>query len=133
MDSRAYSSRILVTYALHQIPGAVVFVLLVVMLRHWFEIPWWPCLGLIALWVVKDVALFPSVWRSYDAQRLEPGHAMLGATGIVKDRLAPVGYIRVGGELWRAQVLEANSPVESGKTVCIGEVRGLTLLVKPCD
>ena len=107
--------------------------LFVVLLRHWFEMPWWPCLGLVALWVVKDIALFPFVWRSYDAQPLGSGHSMLGAMGIVKDELAPTGYIQVGGELWRAQALEGNLPVESGKTICIREIRGLTLLVEPCE
>ena len=133
MDRRAYSSRMLIRYALHHIPGAVFFLMLIVLLRHWIEMPSWIWWGLIALWVVKDIALFPFVWRSYDAQPLGPGHSMLGATGIAKDELAPTGYIRVGGELWRAQLLEGDSPVESGKTVCVREIRGLTLLVEPCE
>jgi len=123
----------LIRYALYQIPGAVFFLILIVLLRHWIEIPSWIWWVVIALWVVKDIALFPFVWRSYDAQPLRPGHSMLGATGIAKDKLAPTGYIQVGGELWRAQVLEGNSPVERGKTVCIREIRGLTLLVEPCE
>jgi hypothetical protein len=30
-------------------------------------------------------------------------------------------------------VLEGNPPVEREKTVCIREIRGLTLLVEPCE
>jgi membrane protein implicated in regulation of membrane protease activity len=81
--------------------------------------------------VVKDVLLFPFVWRSYDQDRHTDANTMIGLRGIVKDRLAPSGYIEVHGELWRAEVMEGAPFVESGGDVRVKGIRGLTLIVQP--
>ncbi|MFX0197796.1 MAG: NfeD family protein [Candidatus Hodarchaeota archaeon] len=84
----------------------------------------------MAFWVVKDVALFPFVWRSYDRERGEAPSPMVGAQGIVEDRLAPSGYVRVHGELWQAEPMRGGPAIDRGQVVRIQEVRGLTLLVQ---
>jgi len=56
---------------------------------------------------------------------------LIGTEGITEERLAPSGYIRVHGELWRAEVMEGEAPIERGETVLIQRAYGLTLLVKP--
>lgn len=53
--------------------------------------------------------------------------ALLGATGVAQQPLAPHGQILVHGELWQA---ESNVPVNPGEPVRVQAVRGLTLLVE---
>jgi membrane-bound ClpP family serine protease len=104
-----------------------------VLVRRWFDIPAWLAWGFLALWVTKDVILFPFVWRSYD--RDQPGDRipMLGAHGVARDRLAPSGYILAHGELWQAEVMEGNPPIERGEDVVVRGSRGLTLIVESAD
>jgi membrane-bound serine protease (ClpP class) len=53
--------------------------------------------------------------------------ALLGATGVAQQPIAPHGQILIHGELWQA---ESNSPIDSGDSVRVCAVRDLTLLVE---
>jgi membrane-bound serine protease (ClpP class) len=53
---------------------------------------------------------------------------LLGATGIVRSRLDPVGHVFVQGALWRAQAADRNE-LEVGDEVVVEKVDGLTLIV----
>jgi membrane-bound serine protease (ClpP class) len=55
---------------------------------------------------------------------------LIGATGEVTAPLAPVGQVRVLGELWEAR---ASSEVPRGATVRVVAMHGLTLDVEPAD
>ncbi len=59
----------------------------------------------VVLWVVKDVALFPRAegLRIRRQQTYSRGLSVLEATVI--DVLDPVGYVKVRGELWRAEIV----------------------------
>ena len=50
---------------------------------------------------------------------------------VAKDRLAPSGYVEVHGELWQAEVMEGAPPVQSGESIRVRGIRGLTLIVQP--
>jgi membrane-bound ClpP family serine protease len=80
--------------------------------------------------VLKDAILFPFVWRAYDWDRSGRADSMDGLRGRAVEPLAPSGYVRVRGELWRAEVSGGRLPVEAGQTVLIRGSRGLTLLVE---
>jgi membrane-bound serine protease (ClpP class) len=59
---------------------------------------------------------------------------MVGAVGVVRDPLDPVGQVFVEGALWRAQLADENggAPVlERGSRVRVESVEGLTLNVRP--
>lgn len=131
MNERSWSTRVVVRYALLQVPAAVLLVLILILVRRWVEIPAWSVWGLVALWVAKDVALFPFVWRSYTRDRPGESNSMVGVRGIAKDRLDPSGYVRVRGELWQAEVMRGGPPISSGEGVKVRGTRGLTLLVQP--
>ncbi|MBU4274140.1 MAG: NfeD family protein [Planctomycetes bacterium] len=111
----------------------VLLVLALALVRRWVDIPAWFVWGLVGLWVVKDLILFPFVWRAYDTDRAGAANCMVGARGIAKDRLAPSGYIRVRGELWRAEVMGDGPPIDRGQRVQVRGVCGLKLLVQPDD
>jgi len=85
---------------------------------------------LIAAWIGKDFLMLPFVWRSYEIQ-LEQRHPLTGAEGVVEKPLAPTGYIRVRGELWRAELAEEKGSLEKGEKVQVQRAEGLTLIVRP--
>jgi membrane protein implicated in regulation of membrane protease activity len=130
---RQWSFRALVKFILLQLPLLVFLPLVLLFIRQWVEIPLWLIWGLVALLIIKDIIMFPRVWRSYDQSRPGDGTSIIGMRGIVKDRLAPTGYIQVRGELWRAEITEGESPIERGKGVRVTGIDGLTLLVQQED
>ena len=118
-------------YALYQIPDIGILALILFVLHQWIDLSLWLYIGFVSLWMTKYVLVFSFVWRAYDKPRPGDVKSLIGTEGIAEERLDPSGYIRVHGELWRAEVMEKTIPVEKGETVQIERALGLTLLVKP--
>ena len=131
MRKRGWSFRIFVRYMLFQVPGVVLLYLLLILARRVVVLPTWFILSLVALWVIKDLILFPAVWRAYDQERRDDASSMVGSRGIAEDRLDPSGYIRVHGELWKAEMMEGSPSIGKGEKVAVRAIRGLTLRVEP--
>ncbi len=131
LKPRKISGPIYLRYVLLNIPELAAVVLILIIIEHWAVLPVWLFWGIIGLWIVKDVLLFPFVWRAYDWNRFEPSALMIGAVGIVKQRLAPSGYVRIHGELWRAEKLGQGPPIEAGQIVRVQKMEGLTVFVVP--
>ena len=125
--------RIYLKYVLLNIPELAVVVLILMIIENWVALPLWLFWSIIGLWIVKDALLFPFVWRAYDWGRSEPSGSLIGMQGIVKQRLAPSGYVRLHGELWRAERLGEGPPIEAGQTVRVEKVEGLTVFVRPLN
>lgn len=133
MEKRSWSGRVVLRYALLQVPGIVAAVGVIFLLRRWIVFPdayAWLALG---LWVVKDVLLFPLVWHAYDWD--DPGQtgSMIGKRGRVTRKLAPSGYVQIGGELWHAEAAEPHLSIEEGAWVTVERLDGLKLFVRPED
>lgn len=124
-----WTGRTLLKYVFIQLPGIAVLVLLLVIVQEWIEIPAWLIWGLVGLWVAKDVILYPFVWRAYEWGSEKETSPMAGLCGTAKDRLDPLGYVFVRGELWKARVIEGGV-IEKGENVLVKGSRGLTLLVE---
>lgn len=118
-------------YALIQVPGIVALSLALFLLNRWNVISVWLALGILLAWVVKDVALFPFVWRSYDKDNRDDTHPIIGSSGIAEGRLTPDGYVRIKGELWRAETMSGARAIDPGEDVLVRGMRGMTLLVEP--
>lgn len=129
MRQQRISKRVVAKYLLLQLPALLFLILILLLLRHWEIIPRWVFWAVVAAWAIKDALLFPFVWRAYDPDSPAAGHSLVGARGVARERLAPAGYIRIGGELWRAELEKGEPPVEAGEVVVVREVRGLTLRV----
>jgi len=123
--------RPLTKYLVIQIPGWILAVVVLAVLSRWIDLPLWAAVGLFFLWVAKDLILFPLLRPAYEAAGKRGVERMIGVQGIVEERLAPVGYIRVGSELWRAEALQTDKPIPLGSRVRVRGVRGLTLLIQP--
>ena len=89
--------------------------------------PWGLVLVVAAAVVEVGETLF---WiRFSQRRRIQAGaETLIGARAQVVTACAPVGQVRVEGELWRAR---CESGVEPGATVRVVGRDGLTLLVEP--
>jgi len=133
MNQRRGPTRILLRYALLQLPGLVLLVLILIFVQRREDLPAWVFLGSITIWVVKEAIFFPFVRRAYDWDHPQGVNSMVGARGIAKERLAPLGYVQVRGELWKAELMEGSLPLEKGGRVRVEGVRGLRLFVQSGD
>jgi membrane protein implicated in regulation of membrane protease activity len=133
MNEGKWSTRVLTRYTILQLPGLAVLVIIMLFVLRWFGLPVWLLWCSVFVWVVKDVILYPFVWRAYDQPRGKEADAMIGTCGIAKERMAPSGYVLARGELWKAELTAGSRPVEKGERVRVRETRGLTLIVKPWD
>jgi membrane protein implicated in regulation of membrane protease activity len=127
---RGWSARVMVRYALLQVPALGLLVVLLIVVQRWVDLPAWFTWGLVALWVAKDVIFFPLTWRAYDWDRPGDANSMVGVRGITEQQLAPSGYIRARGELWKAELMGDGPPIGRGEAVYVRGIRGLTLLVQ---
>lgn len=133
LKTRPWSARVVIKYVLLQIPAAAILILIVILIRTWYDYPPWAGWAVVALWIAKDTVLFPFVWRSYDSRVPNDAMSMVGKQGIAEEPLSPRGYVRVRGELWKAELAVGQPPIGKGEPVRVREVRGLTLRVAPDD
>lgn len=96
---------------------------------RWLEVPAWPGLLLLAVWITKDLLLYPSARRYYESQ--PPHQRMIGEQGEALCRLDPEGFARVHGEIWQVRVADSTTAIAAGAPVRVREVHGLRLLVEP--
>ena len=122
---------VVVRYTFFQIPDMAIFVLILILIHRWVNLPPWLTWGLVSLWVIKDILMFPFVWSAYKRSPSGGGQSLVGTEGIAEERLAPSGYVRLHDELWQAEVTGRGTPIEKGERVMVQGVNGLTLLVQP--
>lgn len=116
-------------YLLFQVPGWVAVCAVIILLVELDLIDaWWAAIA-VALWLIKDAAMYPLVRGAYAS----PGEAtgaerLVGETGVVTQPLRAKGYVRVRAELWRAELAEGEA--WPGERVRIIGAQGLTLRVR---
>jgi membrane-bound serine protease (ClpP class) len=90
--------------------------------------------------VIFTAALLGSFFAWVISKAVQARHAtvhtgaeeMIGAHGVVRSRLDPVGHVFVRGALWRAHTAD-DRPLEVGEEVDVEAIDGLTLTVAPSD
>ena len=120
-------------YWILQLPATALIIVILLLLRNRLDIPEWAIWSIVSIWVAKDALLYPLVWRSYDAGYPVTAHSMEGAHGVATERIDPTGYVRVRGELWRAELMNGALPIDKGERVLVEMRRDFTLLVRPRD
>ena len=131
LKHRKIPKSIYLRYILLNIPEFVAMLLILVVIQYWVVIPVWLLWSIIGFWIVKDAILFPFIWRAYDWDRAGKSRSMIGERGVAKEKLIPAGYVKIRGELWRAEKIGAGPPIEEGQPVRVKKMEGLTLFVVP--
>jgi membrane protein implicated in regulation of membrane protease activity len=118
----------LARYLLFQIPGWVGIVVLVGWL--WPRMGWsfWTGMATVAVWVGKDALLYPWLRSAYDRASWTDPARLRGRVGVVTQDIDPIGYVRLGSELWRARS-SSGLRLPSGARVRVESCEGLTLVV----
>ncbi|MBN1974756.1 MAG: NfeD family protein [Sedimentisphaerales bacterium] len=123
----------LIKYILLQIPELVVLIIALALINRFITIPTWLMITIIVIWIGKDIALFPKVWKSYVSDNPSPMEQLIGMNGIAMDSLNPDGYVKVKGELWKAEIRDLEFPLKEGDEIKVSDVEGMTLIVKRSD
>jgi len=131
MRSGRWSLATILKYTLFQLPEIAVIAVLFVFLEKWEVVSARVAYGLVAVWIAKDVLLYPFLWKAYEFKDTKETNPIIGQVGFVKQRLAPTGMISVRGELWKARIGDDTPPVEKGRHVRVISISGLTLTVEP--
>jgi len=113
-----------------QVPGWIAAACVLAALWEWAGLRPWMAALLFAVYVAKDAVMYPFVRRAYERGAQHGGERLVGAIGVVQRRLEPRGYVKINGELWRAENT-TSAALEPGTRVRITAVRGLTLEVVP--
>jgi membrane protein implicated in regulation of membrane protease activity len=116
-------------YLLLEVPGWILAGLIAVLLHRWMGLSPLAAGLIVALWIGKDVVLYRSVRDAYVAEGPSPTDRLLGRTGVVVEPLRPIGMVRLGGELWRAEPAAEGGAIPRGRRVRVEGVRGLLLSV----
>jgi membrane-bound serine protease (ClpP class) len=118
-------------YALAQVPGWIGLAIALLVARIWIDWPPWVAVAAAALWLAKDLIGYRIARHAFEATPANASSRLVGARCTAVRTLDPEGWVRLGGELWRAEIEPGSGPVAPGTTLRIAEVRGLVLRVEP--
>ena len=116
-------------YWLLQVPGWFVLAGLLWAAERWLSLPALACVLLFLGWLVKDAVLYPILGPHYHFQEREAHERLLGEEAIAQEALSPTGYVKLRGELWKAELKPSDRPASAGETVVVESVDGLRLKV----
>ncbi len=125
------SPQVLLRYTLLQIPGYLVLIAVLGAAMSFNLINFRLAVIIGIIWLIKDAVLYPFLWRAFAPSTSIIDNKIVGLNGAVIEPLAPTGYIRVAGELWRARPDDLNTTVGVGRHVRVIDSEGLTLIVRP--
>ena len=103
-----------VKYLLLETPGWVLAALVALLLYERVGLSAPLIVTLLAVWVAKDLALYPLLKDALSGDAGSEADKLLGQGGVVETTLDPVGIVRLGPELWRAQSSDQGSRSRSG-------------------
>ncbi len=129
MKNRKYAISTLSKYFFLQLPELCLAAVILLLLHTYLALQWKFVWLIFILLLFKDAALYPFVWKSYASSHV-PYKNLLGKQGVAIENIAPNGYGRVDGELWRIELVSSSDALHSGDTFVVERIDGLTLLVK---
>ena len=113
-----------------QVPGWGLVLLVGLALEQGSLFPRRAAFALLAIWVLKDLLLYPWLRAAYLPADGRPAAKLVGASGLAEQELAPEGLVRIGRELWTASIDAGGSAVPVGSRIAVKGVRGLKLIVE---
>jgi membrane protein implicated in regulation of membrane protease activity len=125
--------KVILKYTLLNLAELGLIAVALILVGHFVDIPTWLTITVLAVWILKDIAIFPKVWRAYTFDDNRPMRQLIGLEATVMDSLNPVGYVRVNGELWKAEVRDPRYPARKGDRTRVVDAKGMTLVVERSD
>lgn len=126
-----WTRSIVIRYALLQLPAIIIFTLLYWLVNQYFQMPVWLFWVILAGWIIKDILLFPFVWKSYDTRDKDKYAVLTGKTGTVIELPNPIGTVLINGEIWRGRLADPGVLVKKGEKVAVtGQEKRLLIIDK---
>lgn len=120
----------LTRYTLLQIPGWVITAGVLAIALELGFISFRVAAILFGLLLLKDAFIYPFVRRAYEPAGQNRVEDLIGHIAEVRRDLSPEGYVRLRGELWRAEADGAGDSIVPGDRVRVVGARGFTLIVQ---
>ena len=130
MSTQKINRQIILRYCQFQIPSLLIVTLLIFLIDRWYGLSTMIMIFIIFGWVLKDILLFPFVWRAYSFKDRDKSKMMLYEKGVAIQAINPSGYVRIDGELWHAELVDSNEPILKDDPIEVTEICGLKLKVK---
>jgi membrane protein implicated in regulation of membrane protease activity len=118
----------LLKYLLIQLPQWFGLALFLWFLTDQGAVPRWAGAGFLVFWILKDFATYPFVRRAYENNAKNGSEALVGGKGMTHGPIAPEGYIKIQGELWKARAEGQSIPKD--RIVRVTGANGMTLTVE---
>ena len=112
-------------YLAWQAPGWLILGAALFWLWQTLGLATWLAITALALYVAKDLALYPVMRTTF---RAPTPTRPIGRRAEAVERLAPTGYVRIDGELWKARAVGGH--VTAGHHVIVRAADGFTLIVE---
>ncbi len=122
--------RLLLRYAAFQLPELGVVGCVLAIGHQWGAFSGRAAVVLFALWLAKDVLMFPVTRAAYAPDDGRSTREILGAVGVAHEGLDQDAYVRIGPELWRARRAPGCRPIAPGQLIRVVALEGLTVLVE---
>jgi len=114
-------------YILFQIPELALTIIVLYIIKYFYDYPAWIIWLVVFLSIVKDVILYRYTWKSYVVHKKEDYTGVKGKHCIAREDFDKKGLVVLNGELWKVEV---NIPVKKGDSLIITDVKGLLLLAE---
>ena len=132
MSLNTITRKIIIRYSLFQIPSLLIVTLLVFTVNHWYILDNTIIVMIILFWILKDILIFPFVWKAYSHKDRDKSKTILNQHGVAVDTINPKGFVKINGEIWQAELVEPNDPINQGQPTEVVEIDGLKLKVRKC-
>ena len=117
MSLKKINRKIIIRYSLFQIPSLLIVILLVFTVNHWYRLDNVIIMIIILLWVLKDILIFPLVWKAYSLKDRDKSKTILNEIGTAIDTINPRGFVKINGEIWQAELVQSGDPIYKSELV----------------
>ncbi len=127
------TKKIILKYTILQIPGLGLITLILYILSFFISIAQYVHIIILSIWIVKDIVMFPFVWRSFDSSSSDITRVMIGKTGTAKQDVHSEGYVIIGSEQWKAVPDATSATINKHDNIQVTDINGLTVTIKRID
>lgn len=128
-----FNSKVILKYVFIHLAELALVVCALIVISQFISINKWITIIIISIWILKDIIIYFKVWRSYAFYDNNPIRELIGLETTVINGLNPAGYVRVKGELWKAEIRNPMYPSKKGDKTRVVDIRGMTLIVENCN